>query len=116
MIFFHFTSVSVTASGQIVRFTDKLPAKAKYCSGVFMSANTHHHTKALANVSVVFNAGSGQTINQMLTVKDSSKKAEPLIVMQPLDENATVKGFVKDYGNAAAYPYVVKIYYKLKDE
>jgi len=115
MIFIDHTTVTITASGVIARFVDKLTAKAKYCSGVFLSANTHHDTKALANVSVSFNSGQGQVLNQMLVVRDSIKKAEPLIVMQPCEENAVVKGYVKDFGNAPAYPYTIKIYFKLND-
>ena len=112
---FHLTSISIPASGEIVRFSDKLPGDAKICQGVYLSADTHHDTKALANVAVTFNEGKDQTINQVLTVKSSPRRADPLAIIQPLENNARVKGFVKDLGNASAYPYTVKIYYQLKD-
>jgi hypothetical protein len=115
MIFFHHTSIVISASGDIVRFSDKLPGKAKTCQGVYLSADTHHATKALANVSVSFNEGKEQVINQVLTVKSTmATRADMLNIMQPIEGNERVKGFVKDLGNASAYPYTVKVYYQLK--
>jgi hypothetical protein len=115
MTFFHHTTIIVTASGEIVRFSDKLPGKAKICQGVYLSADTHHATKALANVSLSFNEGKEQVINQVLTVKtDMATRAGMLNIMQKIEGNERIKGFVKDLGNAMAYPYTVKVYYQLK--
>ncbi|MEI7726481.1 MAG: hypothetical protein WCK09_15335 [Bacteroidota bacterium] len=115
MIFFHHTTIVVPASGDIVRFSDKLPGKAKICQGVYLSADTHHATKALANVSLSFNEGKEQVINQVLTVKSTmATRADMLNIMQSIDSNQRLKGFIKDLGNAPAYPYTVKVYYQLK--
>ena len=115
MTFFYFTTIIVPASGEIVRFSDKLPGKAKLCQGVYLSANTHHATRSLANVSLSFNEGKSQVINQSLTVRQNITRANPLAIIQPVEENARIKGFVKDLGCASAYPYTVKVYYQLKD-
>lgn len=111
---FHFIEVSVTESGGIFRFSDKLPAKAALCCGVLLSADTHHATGALATVSVVFNSGKGQSLNQVLhSPADVKTKTQALLIAQPLDENSVVSGYVKDLGNAPAFPYTLKIYFQL---
>jgi hypothetical protein len=115
MTFFHFTTVIISVAGEIVRFSDKLPGKAKVCQGVSFSANTHHATKSLAQVSVSFNEGKEQVINHTLTVRPTETRADMLAIIQPVEENARIKGFVKDLSNASAYPYTVKVYYQLKD-
>jgi len=114
MTFSHHTSILIGASGDLVRFSDKLPGKAKVCQGVYLSANAHNHTKALANVSVSFNEGKDQVVNAVLIEKDAPRRADFLNILQQINENQRVKGYVKDLGNASAYPYTVKIYYQLK--
>ncbi len=112
---FHFTEVIVPSSGEIVRYFDKLPAKASLCCGVNISADTHHDTQALAMVAVSFNGGKDQAILEVLKVKSTPQsKSLALNIIQPLDDNTSVMGYVKDLGFAPAYPYTVKIYYTLK--
>ncbi len=113
MVSMHFTKVTVKTSGEIVRYKDKLPAKAVLCGGITLSADTHNDAKALAIVAVSFNGGKDQAITSVLQVMTNPlAKTMPLMIVQPLDANTTVQGYVKDLGNAA-YPYNVKIYYTL---
>jgi len=114
MVSLHFTNVTVSNPGQIVRYKDKLPAKAVLCGGITFSADFHNATKALAIVAVSFNGGKDQAITGVLQQPSAAPQAKtmPLLIVQPLDANTTVQGYVKDLGNAA-YPYNVKIYYTL---
>ena len=111
----HLLSVTIPASGRIIPLRDKLPARAALCCGVNMSATTHHDTLALAQVSVSFNGGQkNQTIKLPLVVKSTlATKSHPLQLLQPLDENTCVSGYVHDGGVASAYPYTVNIYFTL---
>ena len=117
MKFVHHTSVTISQSGDVVTFRDKLPGRAKRLTGIFLSANTNHATKALANVGVNFNGGRSLITNQLLRIpaSDPVRKSYHFQVNQDIKQNSSVNGYIEDLGNASAFPYTVKIYYQLSD-
>lgn len=117
MKFFHYTSVTISTSADVVTFRDKFPGRAARLLGVFFSANTHHATAALANISVGINGGNEMVVNQTLRVPntDPTNKSQFLPVCKKIEPNGSISGHVEDYGNAPSYPYVAKIYFELEE-
>lgn len=115
MAYLHHISVTIATSGEIARFIGKLPAKAAICCGIYVSANTHHASHSLSQACINFNGDKDQVINLDIRVNSLPKKTEVLSIFQHLTPNASIQGYVKDFGVAPAYPYTVKIYFKIKD-
>ncbi len=115
MAYLHHISIAIPTSGEIVRFVGKLPAKAAICHGIYVSANTHHATHALAQACINFNGDKDQVINLDVRVNSIPRMADLLTILQRLTPNASISGYVKDFGVSPAYPYHVKVYFKIKD-
>ncbi len=118
MVFFHVTTISVTTSGGLTNFTDKLPGRAKRITGVMLSASATHNTQAICQVGISINGGKEYPINQLIT----SRSTDPLTKSYPLrfniqhDRNSLITGYIEDLGPALSYPYTVKITFMLEDD
>lgn len=117
MTFFHHTDVTISTNGQLAAFSDKLPGRAKRCIGLSVSADTHHATKALGDVSISLNGERGQTVSMALRVLDAylQRRSDFLRFIQDVQPNSHITGYVEDFSNAPSVPYTVRIYFMLTD-
>jgi len=117
MTFFHHTDVTISSNGQLATFVDKLPGRAKRCIGLSASADTHHATKALGEVSVSLNGERGQTVLLPLRILDAylQRRNDFYRFIQDVQQNSHVSGYVQDHSNAPSVPYTVRIYFMLTD-
>ncbi len=114
--YFIVKEVTISTSGKLEQFEVKLPGDARHCIGYRLSANTFHSTKTLANIGISFNGGRENTIIRDLIVRNPSnikRRTTLLPQRQKLLQNAYIKGYVEDLGNAPSYPYIAKIYFHL---
>jgi len=117
MIFFHLTAITITTSGGLTNFSDKLPGKARRIVGIILTSSAVHATKAICQIGISMNGGKEYPVNQIISShnNDPVKKTYPLRFDIKHDRNSITTGYVEDFGQATSYPYVVKINFMLED-
>ncbi len=119
--YFIIQEVSVSAPDQLRDFEIKLPGNISHVIGYHLGATISHASKPLATVGISFNGGRENTIDQDVVVHNTTRRRRRHILSQyqQIVKNSYHTGYVKDLGNAASYPYSVKIYLhvtRVKDE
>jgi len=113
------TSVTIKESGYIGRFSMKVTGDVTSILGITAHASLHDDTLSLAEICVMFNSGADGPIQFDLVQPDpasqKNRSLDSLSLSQPIKQNAPIEGYVKDLGNASAYPYTVTIYFQVND-